>query len=76
MNSKKVTKVDLEKALTELENLTEQMESGKLSLEESLELFEKGVTLAKSCQKTLAEAELKVQNIIKSSESNELPETD
>ena len=56
-------KFNLEKALTELDKLVEQMESGQPSIEESLKLFEKGVMLTKSCQKALAEAELKVQQL-------------
>ena len=39
------------------------MESGDLSLEESLEAFEKGVNLTRFCQDQLQKAELKVQEL-------------
>lgn len=56
--------VNLEKALTELEKLVEEMEQGKLSLEESLKRFEKGIALTSDCQEALQKAELKVQELI------------
>lgn len=55
---------DFEKSLTQLEKIVSQMESGELGLEESLAQFEKGITLAKSCQDTLAKAELRVEQLI------------
>jgi exodeoxyribonuclease VII small subunit len=55
---------DFEKSLTQLEKIVSQMESGELGLEESLVQFEKGITLAKSCQDTLAKAELRVEQLI------------
>ena len=55
--------VDFETQLAELENLVESMETGNLSLEDSLKSFEKGVNLTKSCLKTLKKAELKVQKL-------------
>ena len=55
----------LEKSLIELEKLVEQMESGNLSLEESLAQFEHGIKLARECQNTLKEAEQKVEILLK-----------
>jgi exodeoxyribonuclease VII small subunit len=55
---------DFEKSLTQLEKIVSQMESGELGLEESLVQFEKGITLAKSCQDTLTKAELRVEQLI------------
>ena len=62
---KKTKEFDFEKALEELESLVEQMEAGDLSLEDSLKYFERGVSLTRSCQKALAEAEQKVQILLK-----------
>ena len=56
--------VNLEKALSELEKLVEEMEQGNLSLEESLKRFEKGIALTSECQETLQKAELKVQELM------------
>jgi exodeoxyribonuclease VII small subunit len=44
------------------------MESGEATLEQSLEWFEEGMTLIKSCQDQLKYAEQKVQELIKNSE--------
>lgn len=53
--------MDYEASLNKLENLIEKMETGKLSLEESLKNFEEGVRLAASCQQSLKAAEQKVR---------------
>lgn len=53
--------IDFERSLKDLEGVVERMEAGELSLEESLKDFERGVALARNCQKALAEAEQKVK---------------
>ena len=53
--------LNFEAAMLELEQLVKQMENGNLSLDESLKAFERGVLLTRQCQKSLAEAELKVK---------------
>jgi exodeoxyribonuclease VII small subunit len=53
-----------EESLSELEQLIERMEQGNLPLEESLQLFERGVQLTRSCQKSLKEAEQKVSILL------------
>lgn len=50
-----------EAALAELESIVQAMESGKLSLEESLAAYQRGVLLLKHCQGALAAAEQKIQ---------------
>ena len=55
--------VDFEKALTELNQLIAQMETGEQSLESSLQCFEKGIALIKHCQQTLNAAEQTVQRL-------------
>ena len=52
-----------ESAMEQLETLVSRMESGELSLEESLKAFEKGVHLTRFCQDQLQKAELKVQEL-------------
>ena len=54
-----------EQALAELESIVERMESGELSLEDSLSAFEQGVRLTRSCQQALAAAELRVEQLLK-----------
>jgi len=63
---------DFEKSLQQLEKIVANMESGELGLEQSLEQFEKGIKLAKTCQDTLANAELRVEQLI---EQNGLQQT-
>ena len=53
-----------EEALEKLGALVEQMESGDLSLEESLKIFEEGIKLSKDCQNALSDAEKKVQALL------------
>ena len=60
----KKTDVNFEKALEELEGIVEDLESGDLSLENSLKSFEKGIKLARQCQEQLSKAELQVQKLI------------
>ena len=51
-------------ALSELEQLVETLEQGDLSLEQSLEHFERGVGLARECRASLTAAEQKVQILL------------
>ena len=54
---------DFESALARLEELTEQLESGELQLEESITLYSEGLEIAKFCNEKLAEAEKKIKVI-------------
>lgn len=54
-------KKTFEEQIAELENIVKQLEQGDGGLEKSLELFERGIKLTKSCQKTLDAAEKKVK---------------
>lgn len=56
--------MDFEKALAELESIVKQLEAGNLGLERSLELFERGVKLARLCKARLDEAELRVSKLV------------
>lgn len=64
-------KTSIEATLAQLEALVEQMESGELSLEDSLAAFEKGIKLTNDCQQTLKAAEEKVQKLIASTQNSE-----
>ena len=58
---------NLEKSLKDLENIVEELEKGELSLNEALNLFEKGVQLSTKCQTSLTEAEQKIEKITQNS---------
>ncbi len=54
------TAIDFEAAMGELESLVEKMEQGEFSLEDSIKQFERGMQLARTCQRALRAAEQKV----------------
>ena len=60
MPSKKT--VSFEEALEALNQTVKAMESGDLSLEDSLEAFEKGIALVRDCQQSLDKAEQKLKS--------------
>jgi len=70
MNSKTDKLPDFEKALEELESLVEQMESGELSLDQSLSHFKRGVELTRHCQSVLDEAQQVVQKLMNTDEES------
>jgi len=55
---------DFEKSLEELESLVEQLESGDLSLDQSLKQFKRGVELTRHCQGVLDQAQQTVQTLM------------
>ena len=65
---------NFEKIMGELEETVKKLESGDISLEESLGLFEKGVTLSKQCQKMLDEAEKKVSVLLSGADGEKVKE--
>ena len=65
-------KFNLEKALTELEELVEELESGDLPLEKAMKKFEDGIKLTRGCQAALKAAEQKVEILLQSAGGEEL----
>ncbi len=53
-----------EQSLNDLQELVERLESGDLSLEESLATFEQGIGLTRECQSALQDAEQRVQTLL------------
>ena len=60
MSSKTKIK-DFESAISELETIVSTLEEGDLSLDKSLELFERGVKLSRFCHQRLEEAERRIE---------------
>ena len=60
-------KINFEKSLIRLEEITKELESGNLSLDDSLKIFEEGIKLSRFCEKKLTEAGQKLE-ILKSSD--------
>jgi len=54
-----------ESSLDQLEKVVKELEAGDLSLDRSLELFERGMGLSDTCRKQLEEAETRVEMLIR-----------
>jgi exodeoxyribonuclease VII small subunit len=54
---------DFERSLDELEQLVQNLERGEMSLDESLQAYERGIALFRSCQGALEQAELRVRQL-------------
>jgi exodeoxyribonuclease VII small subunit len=52
---------DFEAALTELDAIVKKLEDGDIPLEQSLQLFERGVQLSRFCHARLEEAERRIE---------------
>jgi exodeoxyribonuclease VII small subunit len=61
------TEPNFESAMDRLETIVEQMESGKLPLEDLIVRYEEGMNLVKICQERLANAEQKIEIIARNS---------
>ncbi len=69
--TKKSPEFQFETALAELESLVETLEQGELSLEQSLQQFERGVKLTRACQQALKSAEQRVDMLVSGAEDAE-----
>jgi exodeoxyribonuclease VII small subunit len=65
MAKKDPQELKFEEAIADLEQVVEQLESGDLSLEDSLAAFEKGVGLVRYCNQKLSEVEKRVEFLVK-----------
>lgn len=59
---------NFEEQIEELERVVAQLERGDLSLEDSVSLFERGVTLSNACKSQLASAESRIQVLLNPTE--------
>ena len=65
-------KVNFEKSIEELEEIVHGLESGELTLDESIKKFESGVKLYNNCKDYLGEVEKKISVLTESLEEKEL----
>ena len=63
------SKSNFESSLKKLEKIVAKLEEGNIDLDDSIKSFEEGVMLVKECQKQLSEAELKVEKLLDSGDS-------
>ena len=65
-----IASLNFEKALAQLEEIVAKLESGKVDLEESIKIYERGEALRKHCEAKLAEAEARIEKIVLSPQGN------
>ena len=61
--SKKIENLSFEESLNYLDSIIKELESSDITLENSLKKYEEGIAVARSNQKKLEEAELKIHKI-------------
>lgn len=62
-NSKERERLSFEEALNELDEIVQQLEKDDVSLNRSVELYERGLELSKKCSDLLEKAELKIKEV-------------
>lgn len=68
------TEIPFEDGLATLEEIVSRLEAGDMPLQETLELYEKGVAIARHCQELLDQAELRVTQLVEEEgETEEVP---
>ena len=63
INENNINNLSFEEALEELENITESFEDGDSTLENAVNLYNRGVLLKKHCEKKLREAKKKIDEV-------------
>ncbi len=58
-----IASLPFEKALAELETIVTRLESGKVDLEQSIAIYERGEALKKHCERLLKDAEARIEKI-------------
>ena len=67
-------KKNFEESLARLEEIVKTLENGNVALNESLSLFEEGISLSKSCEEELKNIEVKAAKILENSKLSEFNE--
>jgi len=73
--SKKEEDLNFEELITRLEEITDKLEREKLSLDDSVKLFEEGMEISKKCNKKLENAEERISILI-TEEADKIVEKD
>ena len=68
--SKEKNEIDFEESMEKLEKIDKELESDKLSLNDSVKKFEEGMKISQDCKKVLDEAEKKITILIDDTEKN------
>ncbi len=69
--NKKIDEMTFEEAFEKLNEILEKFESGEVSLEKSINLYEEGMLLKNHCEKKLNNAEMKIKKVVSKNLDNE-----
>lgn len=70
MSKEDISNLSFEDALSALEKIVNDLETGRAPLDESISLYERGVALKKHCEAKLKDAQLKVEKISLDTQGN------
>ena len=68
---KKIDDLSYEDAFDRLQKITELLENGDVSLDDSIKYYEQGILLKNFCEKKLKDAEMKIKNVLDKSKNSE-----
>ena len=69
--NKKIEDLTYEDAFNRLQKITELLEDGNVSLDDSIKYYEQGILLKNFCEKKLKDAEMKIKNVLDKSKYSE-----
>ncbi len=59
-----IAKLSFEEAVRELEGIVSQLEDGRVDLEQSIAIYERGVALKSHCERKLKAAQARIEKIV------------
>ena len=68
---KKIEDLTYEDAFDRLQKITELLEDGNVSLDDSIKYYEQGILLKNFCEKKLKDAEMKIKNVLDKSKNSD-----
>ena len=68
---KKINDLTYEDAFDRLQKITELLENGNVSLDDSIKYYEQGILLKNFCEKKLKDAEMKIKNVLDKTKNSE-----
>ena len=68
---KKIENLTYEDAFNRLQKITELLENGNVTLDDSIKYYEQGILLKNFCEKKLKNAEMKIKNVLDKSKNSE-----
>ena len=69
--NKKIEDLTYEDAFDRLQKITELLENGNVSLDDSIKYYEQGILLKNFCEKKLKDAEMKIKNVLDKTKNSE-----